>query len=423
MKKIFIIGPEGSGKTVFMAMLSHFVATQRKDLNLIPDDASSAKYVNATLGTLKKQEWPRSHRENILNLLRWTFGRKNGVKHRVELLDYSGQDVRKLLVDDAQDKDLLRLRQEIDNSDILIYMLDLGGFVDDDDFERSGENAWLLQLFLSDEKWKRKERLVIVSKAERFMHMAGADNADLVQLVESVLPPGITIGGLQSLREIKHYWITSVLTVETIEDNQQVVPIPVLPLKSSGFPDFVKELIALLYDGWIWDWIKELGYRLYKCIMGSPVWVRSTIASIIIVSACALWWLNHLSQTQNSIITIVTGTGHGAGTDSDVYLTIITKKGHRMPFSFANKPWFSNRNRFEEGSIDTLEERTFPVEEIDRIVVRIKDNGRFPAWKLGSISISDQGKSTEKCFDGAWLGHDERNPKSDPWERTLYPSK
>jgi hypothetical protein len=431
--KIFIIGPEGSGKTVFMAMFSHFVATQRNDLELTPDDASSAKYVNATLGTLKRQEWPQSGRQGDFKVLCWNFGRKDGVKHRVELLDYAGQHIRDLLANDAQDKISQQLRQAIDNSDILIYMLNFGGFVDHDDFQQSGEDAWLLQQFLVDKKWRRKKRLMVISKADRFNAMAGSNKDDLAKIIENVLPEGIAIGGLRSFRKVPHYWITGVLTEATIEDDQRVVPIPVLPLQSDGFEEFVSKLIAILDRHWIWRWIwrklKELGLGLYKWFMGLRAWVRLTIVTGIIVFVYALWLHIHQVVTQNAIITIITGTEDGAGTDSNVYLTIITKSGMQMPISLANHAWYSTpwlmniEDRFENGATDTFEKRTFPVEEIDHIVVRIKNSDPFPAWKLQSISISDPGRTTEKFFDGAWFGYDKHNPNYDPWERTLYPNK
>ncbi|MEI7911845.1 MAG: PLAT/LH2 domain-containing protein [Verrucomicrobiota bacterium] len=423
--KIFIIGPEGSGKTVFMAMFSHYVATQRNDLELTPDNAPSAKYVNSTLGTLKKQEWPRSTVQDGILLLCWSFGKKNGKKHRIELLEYAGQDVRKLLANNSQDENSLRLRQEIDNSDILIYMLDLGGFVDHDDFERSGEDAWLLQQFLVDKIWKLKHRFVVVSKADRFNAMASASKDDLAQLIASILPEGIAIGGLHSLQKIRHHWIASVLTTETIEDNEQVVSIPILPLKSSGFPEFVDESIRFLDRGWIWRWLKGIVDRRCNWFKGLPPIVKQTCLAIIAVLILVTWWKISRSQTHSCIITFKTGTASGAGTDSPITLTIINNLGKKITFQFDGENDFGegkNSGAFEKGETNRFIRRVWPVETIEKIEVGIQPIGTYPAWQLDSITIFDKDRSDVRIFPGNWLGEDAKNPKHGPWKIEIQPT-
>ena len=124
-----IIGPEGAGKTVFVTMLSHYVSTQRKDLILEPLDYSSAQYLTRAQQSLHQGEWPSSNRQGEIRVLKWRFHTKEGTGREIFMIDTSGQDLRHILLHDLPTQltpDQQMIRQEVDQADVLIYLLDVG---------------------------------------------------------------------------------------------------------------------------------------------------------------------------------------------------------------------------------------------------------------------------------------------------------
>ena len=242
--KIFIMGPEGSGKTVLLAMLSRFVATERKDLVLAPRNFHDSQYVVAALAALERGDWPPSTRQGALAVLHWRFGKQGKSLHDIELVDSAGQDMRKILLEDnvaSLPPALKAIRQDMDAANILVYLLDLGGFLDTRDLERVNENAWLFKTFLTRPEWCSKPRMVVLSKADRFCNMLAArgnqgdDETMIRELLKSHLPRNYTMDHLvDAQKSVRYFAVASVWTTRSIADNGVPFPIPARPLRSSG---------------------------------------------------------------------------------------------------------------------------------------------------------------------------------------------
>jgi len=251
--KIFIIGPEGSGKTVLLAMLGRYVATERKDLVLEPLDRVASKYVIDALEILERGDWPPSTRQAELPTLLWRFGVRGAPLHEIVIFDAAGQDLRQILLA-VEQKSLTAkqqaIRTQIDAADVLVYLLDLNGFLGSEDISLRDENAWLFKTFLTKPEWRNKRRLVVLAKADIYKDMLETPTGqetegDLVrELVKNKLPRNYTLGHLVDANPTVSYLaITSVATKTAIDQNGDPVRLPKNPLESVGISKLIEALL------------------------------------------------------------------------------------------------------------------------------------------------------------------------------------
>ena len=237
--RIFIIGPEGAGKTVFLAMLSHYVATERKDLILEPLDYASAEYVTRAQQALHLGEWPPSTRQGELRLLRWNFGTSAAALTEMQMLDSAGQDLRHILLEDQAailTPDQQAIRQMMDQSDFLIYLLDLGSLLGTQDMLALTENTWLFKTFMTRPEWQGKKRVVVVSKADIYREALAAHRGDVRKLIKHCLPPHLSLSHLMDAKsQISYLVLTSVVTTTEIGEDGNPLRKPGVPLRSKGF--------------------------------------------------------------------------------------------------------------------------------------------------------------------------------------------
>lgn len=245
--KIFIIGPEGSGKTVLLAMLGRFVATERKDLVLEPMDRDASKYVIAALVTLEKGDWPGSTIQAESHALQWRFGARGEPLHEIVIFDAAGQDLRKiLLAEESLTKEQQSTRVQIDAADVLIYLLDLDGFLGSKELSLRDENAWLLKTFLTKPEWGCKQRLVVLSKADIYADMLAGETegAKVREVVKQHLPENYSLAHLvDENAAVSYLAITSVATKTIFDQTGNPVRLPKIPLKSVGISNLIEALI------------------------------------------------------------------------------------------------------------------------------------------------------------------------------------
>ena len=121
--KVFIIGPEGSGKSILLTMINRALS-QSKDQGTsaaCKDIATQKYFTNIFSNYLSKGQWPPSTLEGKLIELRmkWTIGGKSA---NVACVDPPGQDVRRAL---SGGQDPLGICASIYNADCLIVVVDL----------------------------------------------------------------------------------------------------------------------------------------------------------------------------------------------------------------------------------------------------------------------------------------------------------
>ena len=240
-------------------MLGRYVATERKDLVFEPVNRVAWQYVNAVLENLERGDWPASTRQAELTTLPWRFGSRGAPLHEIVIFDAAGQDLRQILIADKQDSltaEQRSIRIQIDAADVLVYLLDLNGFLGSNDLSLRDENAWLFKTFLTKPEWRAKRRLVVLSKAEIYAAMLAsptgqeAEEAKVRELVKQHLPTNYTLDHIvDSESTVSYSAITSVVTKTAIDHDGKPVRLPAHPLKSIGLYGFVDTLNN--YAAWL----------------------------------------------------------------------------------------------------------------------------------------------------------------------------
>ena len=252
--KIFVIGSEGSGKTVLLTMLSRFVANHRMDVVLEPEDFITAQYVTQAQAKLEIGEWPESTLQGKVERLRWKFGRVNKPLHSIEMFDSAGQDLRSILLEEdlsklSQEHGLMR--SEIDWADVLVFLFDPGIFFESRDLELLNENAWLFKTFLTRSAWQQKQRLVVVSKADIYEENLNAAGS-VREMIKQSLPKNYSLVHLldQPNGNGVHYLSIACVRSKTVTDEDgNPRRAPGDNLESSGLDKLIDSLSSLPHRG------------------------------------------------------------------------------------------------------------------------------------------------------------------------------
>ncbi len=176
-RKIMLIGPEGSGKTVLAAVLADFVANNPQyGLHLRNDHYGTKQYCFKVLEAIRAGDWPPSTRPGAGMELQWEWGIREHdgeVRWRqVKLLDPPGQDVRLEMTGRESASGIAR---QIDESRILVVVLDLEGYYASPPAQKC-QTEWILEsaLLSFSRQIDAKRLIVVVTKAD------GLVSADLL---------------------------------------------------------------------------------------------------------------------------------------------------------------------------------------------------------------------------------------------------
>ena len=140
MKKISIVGPEGSGKTVMLAGLGSLY--ERPDENgyyLEPIDCKTYSYVNGLVHGMRDGHWPAATETDAQNRLTWNLRQRNGespgdIICRISFLDFAGEIYRDAFGKErggAQKyKDECKLlRRSVRQSDVVFVLVNLSDII------------------------------------------------------------------------------------------------------------------------------------------------------------------------------------------------------------------------------------------------------------------------------------------------------
>ena len=186
MKKIAIVGVEGSGKTVMLAGLGDLYSRPDKDgFFLGPKNYQTATYVAEKIARMRRGEWPTATAEDVMQGLDWTLRQRQGEGMRprdvceVSCLDFAGEVYRYAfvrqgatpasLVDEVQS-----LKEYVRNADDLIVLINLRDIiVRGPDDSRVHEAMWItneiLSYALDDNGGRKSSRAAIVlSQADSY---------------------------------------------------------------------------------------------------------------------------------------------------------------------------------------------------------------------------------------------------------------
>lgn len=249
---VFIVGPEGAGKTVFLAALSRFADTNPDKILFEPKDFGSSQYVTNSLQLLDCGKWPKSNPLGDLQTFKWKIGKPDGPHHEISLFDYSGQDMRSILLEDNAEKLQGRPRDllmEIDHADLLIYLLDADGLIGGGSLLEINENSWLLRAFLTRSNWVKTRRILVLTKADLYTEMIDEAGGDVRTVIGRQLegsPGGAALS--RQLGTVQCLSLTSVKTRTRLVDDSSPVREPKFPIESEGFEPLTKAILSALKD-------------------------------------------------------------------------------------------------------------------------------------------------------------------------------
>ncbi len=174
MKKVAIVGVEGSGKTVMLAGLGDLYSRpDDKGYFLTPKDFNTSSYVAELMGRLRNGIWPAATADDLFQGLEWTLRRRSDTGGRptdiceLSCLDFPGEVYRKAFVDtkgqrsEEMQRQIAVLWNYIERADSLIVLVNLGdvithGLAD----RRVHESIWVTSAILEQALKERPGRVV-----------------------------------------------------------------------------------------------------------------------------------------------------------------------------------------------------------------------------------------------------------------------
>jgi energy-coupling factor transporter ATP-binding protein EcfA2 len=243
---VFIIGPEGAGKTVFATMLNAYVA-QHPECGIVSRDADlqTKKYLAGEFSLLEQGEWPGSTKGGRMVSLNWRWA-MDGQTVEVGLIDPAGQDIRRDLCGDTN---ALQIVESIAKADVLILLVDLHGHQSGNG-EKRIENGWIVEHVL-DRLRDHQSLVFAVTKADMLTgslpRAMWGDCDSVLQLVGAMMPEFNLAGYSQRLRSSSSAVLafSSVSTTENRDQGGSLVRFPRSPLASDGMDMVVNAILTI----------------------------------------------------------------------------------------------------------------------------------------------------------------------------------
>ena len=186
MKKVAIVGVEGSGKTVMLAGLGDlYTYPDEEGYFLSPKNFGTAAYVAEKIDRMRKGEWPAATAGDEMQGLDWTLERKEPGTRRppekvceVSFLDFAGEVYRTAFGIGAGDASLAEQAEElkmyVSEADDLIVLINLRDVIVHGVRDRRVQEAmWItnaiLDAALAEEEGRKAPRAAIVlSQADSY---------------------------------------------------------------------------------------------------------------------------------------------------------------------------------------------------------------------------------------------------------------
>ena len=188
MKKVAIVGVEGSGKTVMLAGLGELYSRpDARGYFLAPKDFNTSAYVAELMGRLRAGAWPAATADDVFQGLEWTLRRRADVAGvrptdicELSCLDFPGEVYRKAFVEttarrsEEMQRKVESLWNYIERADSLIILVNLGdvithGLTD----RRVHESIWVTSAILEQALKERPGRIlpktaIVLSQADNY---------------------------------------------------------------------------------------------------------------------------------------------------------------------------------------------------------------------------------------------------------------
>jgi formylglycine-generating enzyme required for sulfatase activity len=131
--KVSIVGTEGTGKTVFLAVLANALTSGKSLPRITGENMRTRRYTAEVMDDLENGKWPPSTPVNVKRELKWCWYDRDGNSHELGTFDCAGQDFRAIF--EAESDDVLSdkqraLQNEFHNCDLILLLLNLQDALD-----------------------------------------------------------------------------------------------------------------------------------------------------------------------------------------------------------------------------------------------------------------------------------------------------
>lgn len=207
MKRVAIVGVEGSGKTVLLAGLGDLYShPDAQGYFLSPKDFRTSAYVAEKIGRMREGAWPAATAEDALQGLDWTLRRKSpsgGAPSdvlEISCLDFAGEIYRRAFVepekvpaDDENRRQVEALWDYVARADMLLVLVNLRDVIFHGTANRRVHEAmWVTNGLLDEALRKRSGRVrpraaIVLSQADSYRGTIDACGGPL-RTLEKYLP-------------------------------------------------------------------------------------------------------------------------------------------------------------------------------------------------------------------------------------------
>ncbi len=187
MRKVAIVGVEGSGKTVMLAGLADLYShPDARGYVLVPNDFRTSSYVSELMGRLRSGAWPAATADDVFQGLEWTLLRRSDSEGRpteiceLSCLDFPGEVYRRAFVqtDGRHSAEMQRqiesLWTYVERADSLIVLVNLGDVITHGLADRRVREAiWVTSGILKEALKERSGRVlpqaaIVLSQADLY---------------------------------------------------------------------------------------------------------------------------------------------------------------------------------------------------------------------------------------------------------------
>lgn len=314
MRKITFIGGEGCGKTVLLAMLSHRHRERRPDRVSFYPLGRTFTQVGAVISTLESGEWPASTVQGASEEWRWRLEFPGGGQAELLARDCAGQDLRRFFNGLPAPRELESLRAELEASDIVLFLVNLGDFIGQPEARRL-ENELLLKEALDRLATERRRCALVFTQVDRYGYLFDK-HGSWPQVVQAVAPtlhaghiaPGrIAVLGVAAVANTEPRYVP--------KENSTVV-LPVRGFASRGLDELM---------GWLMKSHEELARAQAKADRWEKIrrffsgkWFRASVGVLAALTVATCAWPSPPKKPKPPIM-VTCSTCEGRGKVGSVF--------------------------------------------------------------------------------------------------------
>ena len=187
MKKIAIVGVDGSGKTVMMAAMGEqWERPDERGYFLSPENAEAFGFSKSVMAILRSGRWPNASSHDEMRHLDWSLQRRQGGSLEkiadISMLDYAGEVYRQAFGGEKRegyDEQVATLRSHVDEADVLIVLVNLSDIISGSLSDRRTRDAmWLTKSVLDyalEGKSRKPHAAIVFTQADSYREIISAN--------------------------------------------------------------------------------------------------------------------------------------------------------------------------------------------------------------------------------------------------------